>query len=269
MSYALPMNVFSTVAQAQDNGSSGLAAASVGTAPTYGAYSEIIHSTNFTANSIRLACFVDTYNHANPTIFKFAVGASGSEVDLLVDLPMHTHAYSFDNVLHAVFPVQIPKGSRISFAVADDNSAGYARYGFASVQVLGGGLEDFRTSQTPTTYGVTTASAVGTTVTSGTGFVRGSYAQITASCAEMSSAYLVVSATDDNGGKLVFDIAVGGSGSEQIIVPDLMWGVFSQTFPRCAWLPISVPAGSRLSIRCQNNYSYSPESYEVAIVGMN
>lgn len=49
---------------------------------------------------------------------------------------------------------------------------------------------------------------------------------------------------------LLLDIGIGGSGSEIVLVPDIMWG--HQAGERCLVLPLGVPAGSRISARTQS-----------------
>lgn len=103
-------------------------------------------------------------------------------------------------------------------------------------------------------------SSEGTTVTaSGTTHTKGSYAQLIASTGAnaigITLAIHNVGVASTNARMLV-DIAIGGAGSEQIIIPNLMagnaaaWNASSNG--GCVYhFPIFIPAGSRISARCQ------------------
>lgn len=103
-------------------------------------------------------------------------------------------------------------------------------------------------------------SSEGTTVTaSGSTHTKGSYAQLIASTGANAIGITVVlhnvGVASTNARALV-DIAVGGAGSEQIIIPNLLAGNAgawngASNGGNCYHFPIFIPAGVRLSARCQ------------------
>jgi hypothetical protein len=95
------------------------------------------------------------------------------------------------------------------------------------------------------------ATTQGTTITSGTSNVKGAYVQLTA--ATDNDANWVLAHFGNSGGTSTYliDIAIGAA-TEQVIIPDLT------VIPRAAGgnggsylFPIFIPAGSRLTARCQ------------------
>lgn len=81
--------------------------------------------------------------------------------------------------------------------------------------------------------------------TSATANVKGAFAEVTASTPQDFDSLIIHIASFANYNAL-WDIAVGGAGSEVVVVPNLLVGGFAaMTFT----LPIQVPAGSRISTR--------------------
>lgn len=98
--------------------------------------------------------------------------------------------------------------------------------------------------------GANTSTSLPTTITaSGSTHTKGSYTQLIASTPFLSSWMIVQAMTNVNGSNNLVDIAIGGAGSEQIIVPDLMVQGPRDLF--AIPLPIQVPAGVRLAARSQ------------------
>lgn len=99
--------------------------------------------------------------------------------------------------------------------------------------------------------GFNAAATLGTACTpSASAFAKGSYAQLIAATAYDYVGFFVHL---DKGGQgtnnsYTLDIAIGGSGSEKIICPDLasMGDIPGTFFP---YLPIPIPAGQRIAAR--------------------
>lgn len=97
----------------------------------------------------------------------------------------------------------------------------------------------------------------GVTITaSGSTNTKGSYAQITAATGfkyEGLYFYVRLFSTED----YLFDLAIGGAGSEKIIVSDLYISSRTNAVTTvlgtcCIFIPVKVPAGARLAVRCQS-----------------
>ena len=114
------------------------------------------------------------------------------------------------------------------------------------------------------------ANSTGTTTTSGTANVKGSYSQLTASCNEVS--YLIVmvnkgsaTATDYQ----LVDIAIGGAGSEQIILPNLRSSQTSSAghlVPCLYGYPVKIPAGTRIAARIA--FGQASKTAQISCIGV-
>lgn len=102
--------------------------------------------------------------------------------------------------------------------------------------------------------GAATASSRGTSITANAAAnTKGSYTQLIASTSHDDVGIYVMIDDLAAGIDYLIDVAIGGAGSEQIILPDLYagGGTGSIAYGTQYWFPVHVPAGSRLSARCQ------------------
>ena len=108
--------------------------------------------------------------------------------------------------------------------------------------------------------GADTSVSEGTQVTSGgSANTKGSYVQLTSSTSYHAGGMIVVLGGAPSGSKsFLVDIAVGGSGSEQVIIPNIFFWCANDSSIGHAYIPIDVPAGSRISARsaCDNASTY-------------
>lgn len=98
-----------------------------------------------------------------------------------------------------------------------------------------------------TTYGTTlTASASANTM--------GSYAQLVAATTQTTSWAQISLRTTGATRSFLVDIAVGGAGSEMIVVNNLLFSVGGTAQARMisVLVPLTIPAGSRIAARCQS-----------------
>lgn len=112
------------------------------------------------------------------------------------------------------------------------------------------------------TVGVTTSSSVHT---------KGAWTQLVAATTyDFSGVIVWFDWADAAGREYMIDVGVGAAGSETVIVPNLALSRCSTTdrlFHSCVYLPISIPAGSRLSLRAQSGVSGAYTMY-VAVQGL-
>lgn len=90
----------------------------------------------------------------------------------------------------------------------------------------------------------------------GTANAKGSYVQVVASTAFAYDALLVQIFQDSaSGGAQCFllDISIGGAGSEVVVVPNLLLDSMRNTGTAdvSLYIPLQIPAGSRIAARCQ------------------
>lgn len=90
---------------------------------------------------------------------------------------------------------------------------------------------------------------------SGTAHVKGAWEQLSQSTPFDAAGLLWAPSLVQTGARYSVDLGVGASGSEKILIPDLFAHVnnFSRGMPMRTFLPISIPAGSRLAARSQSS----------------
>lgn len=112
------------------------------------------------------------------------------------------------------------------------------------------------------TGGVNTANSGAINFNSGAANTKGSWTELITSTAYTSYGLFYTDRSSkaqnsNNFGGLI-DVGIGGSGSESVIVPNLVTG-FNQG-GNSFFLPILIPAGSRISARAQNASATQPNS---------
>lgn len=265
--------------------SKGVAISNPGSINTKTSYTTCIASTVRSCSALIVQLTVDAVatNLVTSGLFDIAVGASSSEVVIASNLLGQAMGYSagFNNgTTTYVLPIQVPAGTRIS---ARWQAQATTSRGYVTVALMSGGAGLLNGSGSVESWGLSTASSIGTVLDpGGTANTKGSYTQLVAStsrnCREVSIVLYspdVDSAGNDQVNKFwAVDIAVGAAASEVIIVPDLMasrgWSTnFSPT--GSLRLPISIPAGTRISARCastSNNATGSVRKIGIAMYGI-
>lgn len=106
-------------------------------------------------------------------------------------------------------------------------------------------------------FGTVSGNPAGTTITSSaTAHTKGSWVQLDASTAFDASSLLLQIDVQFQDTLYLIDIGIGGAGSEQVIIPNLMISQSSAVFTSLL-LPVNIPAGSRISARSQDNFGSS------------
>lgn len=103
-----------------------------------------------------------------------------------------------------------------------------------------------------TDIGTNTSTSIGTTLSSTTANTKGSYVQLVSSTTRDTD-YMIVNIINfpSTGDTQAIDIAVGGSGSEQVVIANLL--ASSHTNDVVSYkIPFSIPAGTRVSARMQS-----------------
>lgn len=115
-----------------------------------------------------------------------------------------------------------------------------------------------------------TSAFVGTTVTSGLVNVKGAYpaTPISASTPHDAQGILLFNtAKSVSAADYLVDIALGAAGSERIVIPNLLWAAGSSSaILRSYFLPLNIPAGSRLNARAQCSTASGTITLAAAIV---
>lgn len=127
-------------------------------------------------------------------------------------------------------------------------------------------------AQRADTYGEATASSAGTAITSPGASLnsKAGYTELVAST-PFEAAGIVVSGSMTGSAvtSALFDIAIGAAGSEQVIVPNVhvFRGSGANTVAMPTFIPISIPAGSRISARYQHSANGSALQLSVVLLG--
>jgi hypothetical protein len=244
-----------------------------GTANVKGSWVELIAATSLDAAMLALSVLVPQGSAAGTrALADIGVGAAGSETTVIENLVL---AGDDSQNAIAAWPIAIPAGSRIAARSQLDATTGSVTI---AGHVIGGGFGLPAPYHAVTTYGVDAATSRGTAVDPGaTANTKGSWVQITASTARAHAGLAVAATTQGNAARSdsrwLVDIGVGAGGSEQVLIPNLVF--FGSTaevlIPGLTqFFPVAVPAGSRLAIRAQSDITDAADRInDYAIYGVS
>lgn len=113
--------------------------------------------------------------------------------------------------------------------------------------------------------GPTTSSDVTAVTASASTNTKGAYAAVVASTAVDCDGFLVTFAGQTSNVRVLLDIAIGGAGSEDVIVDNLLWSA-NQNLVHTFYVPVSLPAGTRIAARCQSSTGSVVTAVSVVLV---
>lgn len=187
-------------------------------------------------------------------IIDIAIGGAGSEEFLCENLICdETDGVGLSTVY--VLPVKIAKGERVSIRTLADSGGRNIVY---TMDLFAGGMTSFQSGGSIVPNGVDTAGRSGTAIDpGGTANTKGGYVEITASTPSDFKGFIVAFGNNKNGtissNNGLADLAIGGSGSEEIILPDIWYKLSSTEQGHVpVFYPIDIPAGTRLAMRAQS-----------------
>jgi len=197
----------------------------------------------------------DTGNSS--TIGNFAIdigiGSSGNEIVIIPSLVLYLVVSNTFCGNRWMIPIQIPAGTRIAARFQTSSPVATAQ---CAIQMVGysGGMTQSQLGGVDV-MGFNSATTTGTTLSTTTVNVKGAYSQIIASTAVdyigLMAAFVLTVTTLTYG---AVDVAVGSSGNEVVIIPNIpvRFGSGSSSFAEHGifqFLPMPIPAGTRLSAR--------------------
>lgn len=255
--FPLGLDVCNGTDQGTATGTSQGTSITAGAANTAGSFTQLVASSAIDASWMIVIC--NQASAAGALAVDIAVGASGSEkviAQQIVSVEASGAAVAF--------PCSIPAGTRIS-ARAQSSTAS-ATVG-VSVILFDGAFTQMDGNGGADSIGFVSGSTTGTTVTaSASTNTKGSYAQLVAST---TRDYIGLFGAFDTGGTTtahhnLLDIAIGASGSEQVIIPNFpavssAQGLSANLFSpeNIPFTPILIPAGTRIAARMQSNVASS------------
>ena len=228
---------------------------------TPGSWTQISSSTPYDACWIELMIASAT-NTNQPGFVDLGIGGSGSEKVICSNLGASPAA---SICTHFSFPMVIPAGTRVS--ARGQGAGGGSNNAFTSLILFDAAMTMVEGAAGVDSMGFVSASSKGTAVTpSTTANTKGSYAELTSATARDYIGLMVywdAGFTGMSTSHHLMDIAIGGSGSEINIIPNLLMATFATT-PYTIWppaspfFPISIPAGTRIAARMQSSASSHP-----------
>ena len=262
------------VALTNGNYAIGTVVAPSATAATKGSW---VSLGTLSADAVALRIMVGTIGETKggTGAFDIGIGGSGSQVVLVPNIVCpYNNGNSTNAYVQFLLPLQLPSGVQVwarsacsaasaagvyvaSFSAFDGE---YTAEGYGGVDALG----------------FTAGTLVGTSfTTTGTG-AKGSYSQVIAStardygmlaiCVDQGTAGLSTAAP------ISVDIAIGASGSEKIIAPDVFVYLNSNYGGGGATsagpFPVEVPAGSRIAVRGASDSAYAAITLGATIYGV-
>lgn len=229
-------------------GSSGTSVAA-GTANVKGSWVQMTASTEFAGTALM---FIANFPSAS-CLADIGIGAAGSERIIVPDI---LNSAVFQSPPLYSFPVAIPTGARIAVRVASTSAGASCS---TTVYVLSGGFSRSVGHSRIDAYGVDTTDSGGTSIDPGATInTKGAWVQITASTVATHKALAMSLGNQANtvatATPWLFDIGVGGAGSEQIVLPNFRLQanaaeVLAPSFTQ--FFPVDIPEGTRLAVRSQ------------------
>jgi hypothetical protein len=224
----------------------GTAVASSATANALGSWTQLTAAT--AADTCWMVVNIWNTGSYNNIALDIGVGPAGSEVVVAHQICV---GVGYDYVINFPIPCSIPAGTRIA-ARAQATAASITSY--VTLQLFDGAFADTEGMAGVEGVGFTASSTTSTAVAAGsTANTPGAYTQLIASSGRDYAGFFLsfraAFPTNDYPGYA--DIAIGASGSEQVIVPSCLFynNSFQATMPVTTiyWVPI--PSGTRIATR--------------------
>jgi hypothetical protein len=239
---------------------SGAGTSVTGAHNSYGAWTQLVASTAIDACWICIR-IQPTQTTSPRALTNIGVGSGGNEIAIFKDLYASGLTFGYSNIDYWL-PCSIPAGTRISAqccqsAAADANNITVILYDGSFTPDGFSGVDSF---------GVTVGSCSVNDIDPGSSAnVKGAWTQIIASTSRdyCGLIYATGQNSTDNfsfAGPGGIDVAIGGSGSEQVILADM--GLckvysFAATSAYAHFVDVEIPAGTRIAARAQQGNTSS------------
>lgn len=201
-----------------------------------------------------------------------AIGGAGTEKVIVENIYLSAGGTSYMGE-DFLIPVALPKGGRL--AIRGQTSNGSNVTSSAQIHGITAAWPDMPGFSKMEALGADTANSKGTTIDpGGTANTKGAWTQISASTTDDIAGLLLNFGPDGvhAAGRLLIDVAIGASSSEQVILEDYVVtesGSVSRTFMNSASFPAEIPAGTRVSMRAQSDITTTPgRELDVVLQGL-
>ena len=224
---------------------------------TKGSYTQLIASTSY--DTVGVLVMLDDLAAGIDYLLDIAIGAGGSEQIILPDLYAGGGTGSIAYGAQYWFPIAIPAGSRIAARCQASTGSSVIR---VSCLLAAAGFMPPAPLSRVTAYGANSADSGGVSVDpGGSANTKGSYSQIVASTTNDIKGLIIAIGNQLNNVRSsqswLIDLAIGGAGSEQIVIAN--YALNCSTSPDIVvpqtsdFLPLCIPAGTRLAVRAQSD----------------
>lgn len=224
-----------------------------GSANTKGSYNETIASTGFDAFGINISV-APVLNANSDRLVDIAIGGSGSEQVIISNILCANIGDT--QIHHGFWPLKIPASTRMTHRGQATSTNQGTCVGFT---ILGGGFVGHHAScSVCETLGAATGDSGGTSIDpGGSAGTKGSYVQVpSATTTARRSRWMAIGIGNQNNAARVaanwlLDVAIGGAGSEVLILSDLhLHSEVSAISPAMIGpFPFAIPEGVQLSAR--------------------
>ena len=209
-------------------------------------------------------------------LMDIGVGASGSEQVILSNVYLKWGG-SHDLGEYVYIPLTIPAGTRVT-ARCQTRQAISTSDPWCEIIFEAKGLICDQGLSTSETFGATTSNTTGVVIDTGaTPHAKGAWVQLTSGLGRDARALVLCVAMDMDNSTLttrwLIDIAVGASGSEQIILPNILFsldgsGVGQMRPGFYGPIPVEIKAGTRIAARGQATATISQTQRSFQVVGI-
>jgi len=237
--------------------STGTALSNSGSANTKGSYTQLVASTPYDAQGLLVCLTTNAVAAGQSYLIDIAIGGAGSEQVIIPNILVDPSGATGELGIAAYFPIPIPAGSRIAARQQNSTTTGALRVG---VVLMAGGFFGMPLGGRCSDLGTDTSTSGGALIDPGTSAnTKGSYTQLVAATAhDIKLLGLAITDNKDTSRSSttwLVDLAIGGAGSEQVVIPNLLVSSVSSRNMRPAWIgpfPFSIPSGSRVAVRAQS-----------------
>ena len=241
-----------------------------------GDWSRIINLPTFDAHGLKITFRQGTAgSDQRKFLTDIGMGSSNSIATVCSNIPLQ-----YGGASHQVgrfdLPITVPMSSEI-WVRAQNHSSGTAIIR-VSVGYFSAGFQYPSALGAASTYGVTVDSTAGTQVDpGGVANTKGAYFEISPSIAS-DIKYAVVCVGNqanqaDANMQILLDIAIGAAGSEVSVISDLLYSkntAADDMSPPMTGVPVSIPAGARLSARAMSDITNAVDRlFDVAVIGVS
>jgi hypothetical protein len=233
------------------------------------AWTQLTASLSIPGQGVMVCLFAST-NTARTYLVDIGVGPANSEQVVIANLL--TTLGTDGNYRYFYFPLSSPQSSRI-VARYQSNSATSTM--IVGLWVFSQGIIASSPYSRIETIGADTSDSGGTQVVPGASHTKGNYAVLGTTTRDI---YELALATANSAGDYTvgtsqthaYDIAIGPTGSERIIIPDLLApmstvtdAVSTRNWPT---FPVHIPARTQISMRAQSSQA-SVENFDAVVFG--